>query len=1006
MPRASKGDSQDLRQPDACRTKLGAMSMGAIPSSCLRFIPWILLALGLALTYVLQDAPRKSARQALHGEFDFRANEIVDNINRRLQSYEQVLEGAAGLFAASQSVERKEFVEYVQALKLEGKYPGIQGVGYARLVLPQDKARHIAEVRAQGRADYNLRPAGERDLYTSIVYLEPSDWRNQRAIGYDMYSEPVRRAAMEKSRDEEKTRISGKVRLVQETEQDVQAGFLMYLPVYRMPASHRTLEERRASLLGWVYAPFRMNDLMAGVLGARFGEVSSTLNLKIYDGDSMDEGSLMFDSSGANGPGDISDSDFHAVKRIAFFGHQWTVVINSLPTFDARLRNDKANIIAVAGALASLLLALVVWLLVTARARALSMAEGMTQELRQSEAVQRKLNRSLRLLTDCNIALVHAEDEHRLLAEVCRLCVESGGYLMAWVGYAEQDEARTVRPIAQSGYENGYLDGINVSWADNEHGQGPTGTAIRTGRPTVNQDVMTNPAMAPWREAAVQRGYQSSVSLPLICDAKVLGALTMYASEANAFDPEELRLLEELANDLAYGILTLRTRAEHAAAKERLDFLANFDPLTHLPNRLLLRDRFEHATRIARSERTSVALLYLDLDRFKQINDSLGYAVGDRVLVKVVERLRQCIPATATISRLMGDEFVVLLTGRFDASGVAGVANAICEVLIEPIDIDGTLLNVSCSIGIGLFPGDGDDFDTLLKHAHTAVDSAKEAGRNTYRFFTREMNAGLVDQIRLTGGLANAVRNHEFLLHYQPQIDIRSGRIIGAEALIRWQHPAEGLVPPGRFIALAERSGHIVPIGEWVLNETCRQARIWADRYPDAPVVAFNLSALQFKRGNMLDMVSTALATSGLRPDRLELELTESVLLQDVEATMKTLRHLKALGVKLSIDDFGTGYSSLAYLKQLAVDKLKIDQSFVRDMLNDADGASIVKAIIQLGHTLQLTTIAEGVETRAQRDFLAAAGCDEAQGYLFSRPVPADEFERLFERGAPPQTAA
>jgi diguanylate cyclase (GGDEF)-like protein len=970
------------------------MSKGETTSNRALLIPGIFLLLGLTLTYFLQGSAREAAREALHDEFKFRVSEVLGNIDRRLQSYEQILESTAGLFAASDQVAHGDFVEYVHALRLEGKYPGIQGVGFAKLVPHKDKTRHISEMRASGRADYDIRPAGQRDVYTPIVYLEPSTSRNHRAIGYDMYSEPVRRAALEQARDEEKTRISGKVRLVQETDQDLQAGFLMYLPVYQRKTMHQTLEERRTNLIGWVYAPFRMNDLMAGILGERFGEANAALNLEIFDGDSLQASRQMFNSNGQG----HENAQFHAVQRIALFGHQWTVVIDSLAPFEARMRSDKANIIALAGTIASLLLALVGWLLATARARALAIAHRMTEELQQSEAAQKRLNRALRLLSDCNMALVHAEEEYKLLSEICRLCVERGGYLMAWVGYAEQDTQKTVRPIAQSGYESGYLEKINISWADDEHGRGPTGTAIRSGRPNVNQNILTNPAMAPWREAASQRGYQSSVALPLICEARVLGALNVYAHDPGAFDPEELHLLEELANDLAYGIVALRTREEHAAAKDRLTFLDHFDPLTHLPNRLLLRDRFERAALSAKSEQKTVCLLYLDLDQFKQVNDSLGYAVGDRVLVGVVERLRQCVPPAATISRLSGDEFVVLLTGNYDATGIAVVANTIRDVFAEPLVIDTHVLNLSFSIGISLYPNDGEDFDTLLKHAHTAIGSAKEAGRNTYRFFTREMNAGLAEQIRLTGGLSNAVRHGEFLLHYQPQIDIQSGRITGAEALVRWQHPTDGLVPPGKFISLAERSGHIVQIGEWVLNETCRQGKLWMDRYPQAPVVAVNLSALQFKRGNVLEMVSKALTTSGLHPDRLELELTESILLQDVEATMKTLQGLKALGVKLSIDDFGTGYSSLSYLKQLAIDKLKIDQSFVGDMLTDEDGASIVKAIIQLGHTLQLTVIAEGVETDAQLAFLNTAGCDEAQGYLFSRPVPADQFAKLLEK--------
>lgn len=605
-----------------------------------------------------------------------------------------------------------------------------------------------------------------------------------------------------------------------------------------------------------------------------------------------------------------------------------------------------------------------------------------------------RANRDLRLLSDCNMALVRAVDEQKLLEEVCRLCVQTGGYRMAWIGYAQHDAERRIKTMARFGHDSGYLDQIQLSWADVDLGRGPTGTAIRTGVHVVNQDFRGNPQVAPWREAAMARGFQSSVALPLICEGVVLGALTLYASEPDAFDEEEVKLLQEMADDCAFGIVTMRTREEHAAAKLQLEFLAHFDSLTHLPNRTLLQDRFEQGVRSGPTEAPhSAALLCLDLDRFKQIIDSLGYAVSERVILMVVERLSQCLPAHATISRLTGAEFVVLLSGQTDVGAVVAVANAIRDALAEPIKVDKHALNVSCSIGIGMYPEDGEEFETLLKHAHTAAHSAKEAGRNTYRFFSREMNSGLVEQMRLTGGLADAVRKQEFVLHYQPQIDLHTGQVVGAEALVRWQHPTDGLVAPGAFIALAERSGHILPIGEWVLMEACRQGAAWMREGTSAPpVIAVNLSALQFKRGNVLDIVTRALAESQLPPQRLELELTESILLQDVDSTMKTLQALKAMGVTLSIDDFGTGYSSLSYLKQLSVDKLKIDQSFVSDMLSHADGASIVKAIIQLGHSLDLKVIAEGVETEAQRAFLKESGCDEGQGFLFSRPLPAEQF--------------
>lgn len=961
-----------------------------------QFIPWVILILGLALTYALQDTPREANRQALHDEFEYRSNETVDNIIRRLQSYEQVLEGVAGLFTVTHNVSQDEFNRYIETLKFEDKFPGIQGVGFARFITSKEKSAYISQMRANGAIEYDIRPAGEREIYAPITFLQPPNWRNQRAIGYDMYSEAIRRAALNKAIEEDKTIISGKVKLVQETEQDVQAGFLMYMPIYRLHSQHDNITERHQNIEGWVYAPFRMNDLMTGILGHRFDESSAPFHLSVYDGLSTETPQLMYDSKKMT---ENYDAVFRTVKPLALFGHHWNIVITSLPAFDARLKSDRANIIAVTGSIASVLLALVVWLLVTGRSRALAIARNMTSELRQSEAEQKKLNRALRLISDCNIALSRSENEHHLLSEICRLCVDNGGYLMAWVGYAEQDEAKTVRPIAQAGYESGYLETINISWGNNPQGQGPTGTAIRTGTPHIIQNILTNASMAPWRQAALERGYQSSVSLPLICDAKILGALNIYACEADAFDTAEVRLLEEMVNDIAYCIVSLRTRTENAETREKLEFLTNFDPLTNLPNRLLLRDRFDHAVIVAKNENMTVNMLYLDLDHFKQINDSLGYGIGDQVLVEVANRLQHCIPATATMSRLSGDEFVILLTGKYDVPGIAEIGNTIREEFSIPFSVNKEVVNLSCSIGIGLYPIDGEDFDTLLKHSHTALNSAKEAGRNTYRFFTRDMNAGLVEQIRLTGGLAGAVRNNEFTLHYQPQIDIKTGKIIAAEALVRWQHPIDGLIAPGKFIGLAERSGHIIQIGEWVINEACRHARIWQDKYPVPPVVAVNLSALQFKRGDVLKMVSNALAVSGLRPELLELELTESILLQDVETTIKSLHGLKELGVKLSIDDFGTGYSSLSYLKRLSVDKLKIDQSFVRDMLSDPDGASIVKAIIQLGHNLQLTVIAEGVETAAQLAFLQESACDEAQGYLFSRPVPVEQFVQLIEQG-------
>ena len=615
-------------------------------------------------------------------------------------------------------------------------------------------------------------------------------------------------------------------------------------------------------------------------------------------------------------------------------------------------------------------------------------------ERKQAEQNQKRLNRALKLLSDCNMALVHATGEHALLSEICRLIVEQGGYRMAWVGYAEHDAEKTVRPVAHWGDDKGYLNGVGISWADTEHGRGPTGMAIRTGQTDINQDYQTNPHMVLWREAALASGYRSSISLPLRNKGHVLGALTIYAAETAAFVAEEVKLLEELANDLAYGIETLRTRIEHAEAEKKLEFLAHHDMLTGLPNRLLLRDRFEQAVAQADRAHSGVAVLFLDLDNFKQVNDTLGHTYGDKLLVRVVERLRSCLRDGDTISRQGGDEFVILLPNLRDLAVISGIAQQIVETFSTPFEIDAYSINTTFSIGVSLYPDDGKEFDMLLRNADTALYQAKDSGRDTYRFFSEKMNMDAQEQLQLQGQLRNAVKNQEFILHYQPQMDIVGGRLIGAEALVRWQHPELGLIPPGKFIPLAERSGLVIPMGDWVLNEACRQAQEWREK-GHALVMAVNLSALQFKRGNLLETVSHALKRSGLPAEMLELELTESILLQDVDAAIKTLHSLKDMGVKLSIDDFGTGYSSLSYLKRLAVNKLKIDQSFVRDLAEASDSAAIVRAIIQLGHTLQLTVIAEGVETDAQLAFLRNYGCDEAQGYLYSRPVPATEFVRL-----------
>ncbi|MCZ8253159.1 MAG: EAL domain-containing protein [Hylemonella sp.] len=434
---------------------------------------------------------------------------------------------------------------------------------------------------------------------------------------------------------------------------------------------------------------------------------------------------------------------------------------------------------------------------------------------------------------------------------------------------------------------------------------------------------------------------------------------------------------------------------ERKAAEQRIEYLAYHDALTGLPNRLLVQDRFVQAMAQADRHQTRIALVYLDLDNFKTLNDTLGHEAGDELLREVARRLRESVRDSDTISRQGGDEFLLMLTDLPDTEVVAAVVLKIMDKLQEPVQLGQQEFSTSASIGVAIGPQDGRDFETLRKKADMAMYRSKEAGRNVYHFFDPTMDAEAGEHLLMRNGLRRALERDEFLLHYQPQYDLASGMLTGVEALIRWQHPELGLVLPGRFISVAEESGLIVPMGDWVLQQACQQAMRWQRAGLPPLTLAVNLSAIQFKRGQVEQSVLRALRASGLPPGQLELELTESILLQNVESVLSSVRALKQLGVKLAIDDFGTGYSSLAYLKQLDIDQLKIDQGFVRDLASDPDDAAIVRAIIQMAHSLNLRTLAEGVETEQIRDQLRAFGCDAAQGYFYSRPVPAPEIERL-----------
>jgi diguanylate cyclase (GGDEF)-like protein/PAS domain S-box-containing protein len=744
----------------------------------------------------------------------------------------------------------------------------------------------------------------------------------------------------------------------------------------------------------------------------------------------------------------------------------------------------------------------------------------VTERKQAQEALRRNL-RGRTVLARCNHVLVHAVDENDLLTEMCRTIVDTGGYPMVWIGYSQNDEERSLVPVAQNGMQGGKDSPYADDCCENGYGWHAAKVAIRTGMPFVVPDVHDGGITAQWKVPASPPDFRSVLSLPLKDGVDVFGALTLYEKEPNAFDVDQIEMLQELADDIAYGGVSLRMRRARDLAEQsllateekltgilnsidnivwsisdnemlyispvaesvyglpladfyrnkdlwfdvihpedqpavresmktlleqgavtreyrilrpnggirwledrtkavhdangkllrfdgvasdisdrkkyqgRIEYLATHDPLTGLANRNLLRDRLAQAIAFSRRSGQMLALLFVDLDRFKDINDSFGHAVGDKLLIEVSERLRRVVREGDTVARPGGDEFIVLLTDFSDPESVNAVAVKLLNEFAAPYVLTDVQLHVNASIGVSLYPNDGDDIETLLRNTDTAMYRAKERGGNGFQLYTPEMSVRAIERMELENALHRAVERGEFQLYYQPKVDLKSGQIVGAEALIRWFHPELGLVLPNRFIPLAEEIGLISSIGQWVLRTACAQNKAWQDAGLIPISVAVNLSARQFRHEELLGLVSNVLKETGMEPGFLELELTESIVMHSAEQFAVRLHELKMLGVKLAIDDFGTGYSSLSYLKRFSLDRLKIDQSFVNDIVTDADDAAITRSVISLGHSLNLRVVAEGVETAEQLAFLRSNGCDEVQGNFYSEPISAEDFSAL-----------
>lgn len=599
------------------------------------------------------------------------------------------------------------------------------------------------------------------------------------------------------------------------------------------------------------------------------------------------------------------------------------------------------------------------------------------------------IHRALRTLSAGNRTLLRASSEETLLHDMCRVIVEQGGYRVAWVGYAQHDEHKSIRPMACVGVQAGVLEATHLTWADSGIGLGPTGTALRTGQPVIGRHILTDPSLVKWRDEASRQGHGAISVFPLSIDGEILGNLSITAADPDAFDEAEVRLLAELAEDLAYGISNLRIRAKHREAERTIERMAYEDALTGLPNRLSLRERLLAALGAAREGRHSLALLIVKLRGFQEINDTLGYGEGDRLLREVAARLKDFVDEGGMLARVGEDDFAILVP-RGGADYAAQVASGLTKSLRHPVDLGELTVDARASVGIALFPGHGSDPDVLIRRASMAAYHARRQVGG-YALYAGSQDRDCIRRLALMGQLHRAIHHDELRLYCQPKVEMASGRVCGAEALVRWQHPEAGLVAPGEFIKLAEHAGLITPLTHWVLEAAFQQAYAWQEAGLALPL-SINLSAQDMHDPELIDRIQGLFATWGTRPDLIQFELTESALLDDPDGALETLSQLKRMEVELFIDDYGTGYSSLSYLQKLPVDALKIDQSFVSRMVADRDSEIIVRSTIELGHNLGLGVVAEGVESEAIWEGLSGLGCDAAQGYFIGMPIRSDEF--------------
>jgi diguanylate cyclase (GGDEF)-like protein len=625
----------------------------------------------------------------------------------------------------------------------------------------------------------------------------------------------------------------------------------------------------------------------------------------------------------------------------------------------------------------------------------------LAYEKTKADVQRDHLTRMFAALSATNEAIMRAKTRAEMFELVCAAAVLGGKFTSTTIALAEPGE-EFLRIAASKGQNNNRVRSTRFAISEERpEGRGLTGTAFRTKTPCIMNDFLTNERTAHWHKLAKEGGTRSGGCFPLLKNGgESVGVLLFLAAEEDVFTADLVELLAKLAENVSFALDNFDRADEKTRADARIEYLASHDSLTGLPNRETFNQLLHFAIEAARRYERQFAVLFIDLDRFKIINDSLGHEAGDALLVEIASRLRRELRSSDIVARLGGDEFVVILEQTAERGDIEAITRKLLSAVSEPVQLNGHECQTTASIGIAMFPADGSDVHTLTKNADMAMYLAKEDGKNDFRFFTKEVKMLSIERLTLETCLRHALARDEFSLQYQPKVDLATRQITGVEALLRWTHPERGMLSPAQFIPLAEETGLIVSIGRWVLKEACAQNMAWQRRGLRPVSMAVNLSPRQFVDEGLLQDIDEALAASGMSPVLLQLEVTESMVMRNVPRAIKVLDAVQSRGIRLAIDDFGTGYSSMSLMKQFPIDTIKIDRSFVRDLPDDSEDQAIAQAIISMGKALGMTVVAEGVETSEQETFLRSHGCDEMQGFLFSKPLAHEQLADLL-RPAP-----